>query len=156
MKSFQRKEKKRKLLLYFWLFSSWNLFEFTICFIWQICLNLLSWNIFWLLLAAWCCAGIISWKFASWGAPGVINIFCYLPEGFLQHFILLIFCCPPYSYILKILLVQWINTGQIPCFEDGGHHRPNRHAEISRIIFRELERLSSKKDISPQVVYFYY
>ncbi|KAJ0793213.1 putative phosphoglucan, water dikinase [Helianthus annuus] len=47
-------------------------------------------------------------------------------------------------------LPQWINTGQIPCFEDGGHHRPNRHAEISRLIFRELERISSRKDTSPQ------
>lgn len=50
-------------------------------------------------------------------------------------------------------LVQWINTGQISCFEDGGHHRPNRHAEISRLIFRELERHTSRKDISPQVIY---
>lgn len=72
------------------------------------------------------------------------NVLFYL--SFLSH---------PHSYILKIFLVQWINTGQIPCFEDGGHFRPNRHAEISRIIFRELERLSAKKNISPQVVYFY-
>ncbi|XP_038877930.1 phosphoglucan, water dikinase, chloroplastic [Benincasa hispida] len=55
------------------------------------------------------------------------------------------------SLIYSAIYLKWINTGQIPCFEDGGHHRPNRHAEISRIIFRELERLSSKKDISPQV-----
>ncbi|CAI0469612.1 unnamed protein product [Linum tenue] len=46
----------------------------------------------------------------------------------------------------------WINTGQIPCFEGGGHHRPNRHAEISRLIFRELEKISSRKDTSPQQV----
>ncbi|KAL2924032.1 Phosphoglucan water dikinase chloroplastic [Bienertia sinuspersici] len=45
---------------------------------------------------------------------------------------------------------KWINTGQIPCFEDGGHHRPNRHAEISRLIFRELERLLCRKDTTPQ------
>ncbi|XP_051150786.1 phosphoglucan, water dikinase, chloroplastic isoform X2 [Andrographis paniculata] len=44
--------------------------------------------------------------------------------------------------------LKWINTGQIPCFEDGGHHRPNRHAEISRLIFRELERIYTKKDTS--------
>lgn len=50
--------------------------------------------------------------------------------------------------------MQWINTGQIPCFEDGGHHRPNRHAEISRVIFRELERISCRKDTSPQVGFF--
>ncbi|RHN82825.1 putative phosphoglucan, water dikinase [Medicago truncatula] len=48
--------------------------------------------------------------------------------------------------------MQWINTGQIPCFEDGGHHRPNRHAEISRLIFRKLEQHTSRKDISPQEV----
>lgn len=52
--------------------------------------------------------------------------------------------------------MQWINTGQIPCFEDGGHHRPNRHAEISRLIFRDLERYTSRKDISPQVITFYF
>ncbi|CAI5496742.1 unnamed protein product [Closterium sp. Naga37s-1] len=34
----------------------------------------------------------------------------------------------------------WINTGQIACVEDGGHRRPNRHAEISRRIFRWLEK----------------
>jgi len=55
------------------------------------------------------------------------------------------------SSLISIPFMQWINTGQIPCFEDGGHHRPNRHAEISRLIFRELERISSRKDTSPQV-----
>ncbi|GMP55368.1 hypothetical protein CsSME_00020210 [Camellia sinensis var. sinensis] len=34
----------------------------------------------------------------------------------------------------------------------GGHHRPSRHAEISRLIFRELERISSRKDSSPEEV----
>lgn len=48
------------------------------------------------------------------------------------------------------IYLKWINTGQIPCFEDGGHHRPNRHAEISRQIFRELERISCRQDASPQ------
>jgi len=51
--------------------------------------------------------------------------------------------------------MQWINTGQIPCFEDGGHHRPNRHAEISRLIFRELEHICSKKDATPEVTHFF-
>ena len=50
--------------------------------------------------------------------------------------------------------MQWINTGQIPCFEDGGHHRPNRHAEISRLIFRELENICSKKDATAEVTHF--
>ncbi|KAL6527569.1 Phosphoglucan, water dikinase, chloroplastic [Orobanche gracilis] len=53
-------------------------------------------------------------------------------------------------YLKGIFWGQWINTGQIPCSEDGGHHRPNRHAEISRLIFRELERISSRKDTSLQ------
>ncbi|KAI5402197.1 phosphoglucan, water dikinase, chloroplastic [Lathyrus oleraceus] len=50
------------------------------------------------------------------------------------------------------IYLKWINTGQIPCFEDGGHHRPNRHAEISRLIFRHLERHTTQKDVSPQEV----
>ncbi|KAF8402196.1 hypothetical protein HHK36_013148 [Tetracentron sinense] len=54
------------------------------------------------------------------------------------------------ALINSAIYLKWINTGQIPCFEDGGHHRPNRHAEISRLIFRELERISYKKDTSPQ------
>ncbi|XP_022979657.1 phosphoglucan, water dikinase, chloroplastic-like isoform X2 [Cucurbita maxima] len=54
------------------------------------------------------------------------------------------------SLIYSAIYLKWINTGQIPCFEDGGHHRPNKHGETSRIIFRELERSLSKKDISPQ------
>ena len=54
---------------------------------------------------------------------------------------------------LDLSLMQWINTGQVPCFEDGGHHRPNRHAEISRLIFQELEQVSSSRDTSPQVTY---
>ncbi|XP_048496017.1 phosphoglucan, water dikinase, chloroplastic isoform X3 [Beta vulgaris subsp. vulgaris] len=51
---------------------------------------------------------------------------------------------------LSAIYLKWINTGQIPCFEDGGHHRPNRHAEISRLIFRELERIYCRRDTSPQ------
>ncbi|XP_062108119.1 phosphoglucan, water dikinase, chloroplastic [Humulus lupulus] len=54
------------------------------------------------------------------------------------------------ALIYAAIYLKWINTGQIPCFEDGGHHRPNRHAEISRLIFRELERISSRKDTSLQ------
>ncbi|KNA06557.1 hypothetical protein SOVF_179910 isoform A [Spinacia oleracea] len=49
---------------------------------------------------------------------------------------------------LSAIYLKWINIGQIPCFEDGGHHRPNRHAEISRLIFRELERIYCRKDTS--------
>lgn len=56
------------------------------------------------------------------------------------------------ALINSAIYLKWINTGQIPCFEGGGHHRPNRHAEISRVIFRELERISCRKDTSPQEV----
>ncbi|GLU18569.1 hypothetical protein SLE2022_348620 [Rubroshorea leprosula] len=56
------------------------------------------------------------------------------------------------ALVYSAIYLKWINTGQIPCFEDGGHHRPNRHAEISRHIFRELERISCRKDTSPQEV----
>ncbi|XP_078158821.1 chloroplastidic phosphoglucan, water dikinase (ATGWD3) isoform X2 [Carex rostrata] len=53
------------------------------------------------------------------------------------------------ALIYSSIYLKWINTGQIPCFEGGGHHRPNRHAEISRVIFRELERIYSSKDVTP-------
>ncbi|OVA01660.1 Carbohydrate binding module family 20 [Macleaya cordata] len=56
------------------------------------------------------------------------------------------------ALIYSAIYLKWINTGQIPCFEDGGHHRPNRHAEISRLIFRELERISYRKDTSPEEI----
>ncbi|PSS35912.1 Phosphoglucan, water dikinase [Actinidia chinensis var. chinensis] len=56
------------------------------------------------------------------------------------------------ALIYSAIYLKWINTGQIPCFEDGGHHRPNRHAEISRLIFRELERIYCCKDTSPEDV----
>lgn len=54
------------------------------------------------------------------------------------------------ALIYSAVYLKWINTGQIPCFEDGGHHRPSRHAEISRLIFRELERIYYGKFASPQ------
>ncbi|KAJ4887966.1 hypothetical protein Rs2_27714 [Raphanus sativus] len=56
------------------------------------------------------------------------------------------------ALIFSAVYLKWINTGQIPCFEDGGHHRPNHHAEISRLIFRELENICSKKDATPEEV----
>ncbi|XP_010244064.1 PREDICTED: phosphoglucan, water dikinase, chloroplastic isoform X2 [Nelumbo nucifera] len=54
------------------------------------------------------------------------------------------------ALIYSAIYLKWINTGQIPCFEDGGHRRPNMHAEISMFIFRELERISYGKDTSAQ------
>ncbi|KAG2316612.1 hypothetical protein Bca52824_019734 [Brassica carinata] len=56
------------------------------------------------------------------------------------------------ALIYSAVYLKWINTGQIPCFEDGGHHRPNHHAEISRLIFRELENICSKKDATAEEV----
>jgi hypothetical protein len=35
-----------------------------------------------------------------------------------------------------MLSLQWISTGAIQCVESGGHQRPNRHAELSRTMFR--------------------
>jgi phosphoglucan,water dikinase len=43
--------------------------------------------------------------------------------------------------------LKWINTGQIVCYEDGQHNRPNKHAEISRRIFVELERISGEQGV---------
>ena len=51
---------------------------------------------------------------------------------------------PTYVYL------QWITTGAIACVEDGGHHRPNKHAELAKIMFRSLEWVagdSRKMDI---------
>ncbi|XP_021646035.2 phosphoglucan, water dikinase, chloroplastic isoform X2 [Hevea brasiliensis] len=56
------------------------------------------------------------------------------------------------ALIYSAIYLKWINTGQIPCFEDGGHHRPNRHAEISSLIFRGLEQISCRKDTSPKEI----
>ncbi|KAL6854389.1 hypothetical protein ACP4OV_019292 [Aristida adscensionis] len=54
------------------------------------------------------------------------------------------------ALICSAIYLKWIYTGQIPCFEDGGHHRPNKHAEISREIFREIERIYYDKKTSAQ------
>lgn len=44
--------------------------------------------------------------------------------------------------------LKWINTGAIACYEDGQHYRPNKHAEISRLIFRELEKINAETSTS--------
>ncbi|KAL8162946.1 hypothetical protein V2J09_014435 [Rumex salicifolius] len=54
------------------------------------------------------------------------------------------------ALVYAAIYLKWISTGQIPCFEDGEHRRPNRPAEISRLIFRELEKIAYRKDVSPQ------
>lgn len=46
-------------------------------------------------------------------------------------------CCAVY--------LQWVASGAIRCVEDGGHHRPCRHAEIGREIFRLLEALPAAR-----------
>lgn len=35
------------------------------------------------------------------------------------------------------------------CAEGGGHHRPNRHAELAREIFRSLELVIADKNADP-------
>lgn len=37
------------------------------------------------------------------------------------------------------IYLQWIMTGSIVCVEGGGHYRPNRHAELAKVMFRSLE-----------------
>lgn len=56
------------------------------------------------------------------------------------------------ALICSAIYLKWIYTGQISCFEDGGHYRPNKHAEISRQIFRELEKMYYTKGISAEDV----
>lgn len=47
--------------------------------------------------------------------------------------------------------LQFISTGAIECVEGGGHYRPNKHAELSRDIFKALERLLEKRDTAQEV-----
>uniref|UniRef100_A0ACD6A9N6 Uncharacterized protein n=1 Tax=Avena sativa TaxID=4498 RepID=A0ACD6A9N6_AVESA len=56
------------------------------------------------------------------------------------------------ALICSAIYLKWIYTGQISCFEDGGHYRPNKHAEISRQIFRQIEKMYYTKGISPEDV----
>ncbi|DBA93500.1 hypothetical protein WJX82_005630 [Trebouxia sp. C0006] len=51
-----------------------------------------------------------------------------------------------YAYIY----LQWISTGAIPCVEGGGHFRPNRHAELAKIIFRSLEWVIGDENASKE------
>jgi hypothetical protein len=37
--------------------------------------------------------------------------------------------------------LAWIGSGAIRCVEDGGHHRPCRHAELARSIFIAVDNL---------------
>lgn len=46
--------------------------------------------------------------------------------------------------------MQWISTGAIPCVEGGGHFRPNRHAELAKIIFRSLEWVIGDENASKE------
>ena len=47
------------------------------------------------------------------------------------------------------IYMQWISTGAIVCVEGGGHHRPNRHAELGREIFRVLEQIIGSSSADP-------
>ena len=40
------------------------------------------------------------------------------------------------------IYLSWISTGSIQCVEGGGHFRPNRHAELAKIMFRSVEWVS--------------
>lgn len=48
--------------------------------------------------------------------------------------------------------LKWINTGLIPCRDDGEHHELNEISETSRQIFVELERLSNVSNLRELVV----
>lgn len=50
---------------------------------------------------------------------------------------------PVYVYL------HWISTGSIACVEGGGHYRPNRHAELAKIMFRSLEWVVGDNARSP-------
>eukprot|EP00898_Chlorokybus_atmophyticus_P001306 jgi/Chlat1/2176/Chrsp17S02751 len=52
------------------------------------------------------------------------------------------------ALLASAMYLQWIGTGAIPCVEDGGHYRPNAHAESSRRIFRTLEWMSAHPSTS--------
>ena len=49
-----------------------------------------------------------------------------------------------------MFVMQWISTGAIPCVEGGGHFRPNRHAELAKIIFRSLEWVIGDENASKE------
>ena len=56
------------------------------------------------------------------------------------------------SLAMAAIYLQWISSGAIPCVEDGGHHRPCRHAELSASIFRAAEGLLSGGCDPPQLL----
>lgn len=107
------------------------------------------------------CAWAFWCKSGTRKSVGGSCLFCSIPKGFPIAldcgpilFLMLLFARYCYkSEVMTFKTMQWINTGQIPCYEDGGHHRPNRHADISRQIFRQLERISYSKNSSPQVIH---
>ncbi|CEM11132.1 unnamed protein product [Vitrella brassicaformis CCMP3155] len=39
------------------------------------------------------------------------------------------------------IYLNFIQTGIVQCVEDGGHHRPNHHANLSKVVFTVLERI---------------
>lgn len=41
--------------------------------------------------------------------------------------------------------LTWISTGALQCVESGGHHRPNHHAQLSRLTFRSLEWIGAER-----------
>jgi len=47
------------------------------------------------------------------------------------------------------IAMHFISMGAIERMEDGGHHRPEKHAELSRDIFPALEKLLEERDQAP-------
>lgn len=45
------------------------------------------------------------------------------------------------SLSLVYAYATWVNTGAVPCSEDGGHHRPNHHASLALQVGRRLAQL---------------
>lgn len=87
--------------------------------------------------------------FCGWFLPDALHLACHFPYRRLPAVWLKLptaprgqCACtransqPTHVHCLPLLPLQWMATGAIPCVEGGGHHRPNRHAELARTMFR--------------------
>jgi len=45
------------------------------------------------------------------------------------------------------IYLRFIGTGQVPCTEDGRHHRPSRHAKLARDIYIRLTRMTTLENV---------
>ena len=48
--------------------------------------------------------------------------------------------------------LHWVGSGQVPCCESGGHHRPNHHAALSSEIFAVLERVIEREGAASRLL----